>query len=111
MTRRGPLTPIHGHVHLTEAFLLKPVVVSRLGIARLNPCVNKRAVQRIQSHIVSRADRQRAVLPAIRIPSAIPGLCTLVIRQAAGVIPPARASGIPLIDVLGVATHIHHAVY
>ena len=97
-------------MHLTEPFLLISVVVLSGGVTCLNPRIDKRPIQRVQFHVISRADTNRAAAPSILICAAIPGLRALVIRQTSSIIPTGRATGFPLIDILGMSANIDHPV-
>ena len=97
-------------MHGAKAFLLKSVVIFRIGITRFYPRLNKGSIQRIL-HIITRGDSEGTIAAAEGIFPARPAFRFFEIRQAVAIVPIVRALSLPLIEIFGMATDIYHPVY
>ena len=110
---RRPAPPVPDRLlHRAKAFLLLAVVILGHLVPGLRPSLHKGVKQRVRARPT--ADMQRPVLSApCRIPAMavlVPRLHAFVIGQHVGIAPALRAAFLPMIEVLGMAAHIDHAI-
>ena len=109
MAGRGTNTSINIHKLLTETLLPITIVILSLGITRLNPSINKGAIQRI-AHIITTTNRYRTITTCVVIGNAMMRLELFKIRQTILIIPTAGAMGFPFIIIMGITAHVDHAI-
>ena len=109
--RRGlPDATSDVHLHGRKALLLMSVIVFCNRIARLLAGLDKGVIEGVHLAVVSIANTNGALAPAIGIIAPSRGFHAAVVREQTGIIPPLCPGFFPLVQIPRTAADIGHAI-
>ena len=109
MAGRRANATINIHKLLAEAFLPKTIIIFCFLITGLDTGIDKGSIQWI-THIITSTDSHRPFIASVFSIQALMILKLFKIGQAVLVVPASRTIGFPFVIIMGIATHIDHAV-